>query len=603
MNESHSTVVERSLLFEKRANDDVVAALEALQSEPSRELSVEQKAEVVAFSDGLTTAEAAHFENVRSLQELFVMNTDERRPMFVPGYLMSEAGRASARALLDIELPDFETEQAAHDYLLSFDYRAHANKKGFSDLAKRSEIAARDPIAKALVAGEIPNTPLRIEIITDPELYLEKAIELRRFKDALKQTRVDVRGQQEFGNDVDDAKLLMIDLHLARVNELLAQLYPGLAGILRQADAGAWGEDGDVYRSIIEDVSPTISSSDYYKNRSAGLLDKLRNGASLRDGISSVESQTTAHKVDHIGAPLAELDEAFFTKEEIDAMRHEVFTEADIAEAMRLVLDEWGLLSSETDWSQERDGWASDGKWQVVIDESFDNHKIVGKQGIMAVPTGQERTLMQPLPAGVVPLTDHELEHVLQGHAARSNPNGLMLSRLGIHGARSSVFREAGGKAREVASQREYFGQQQQPNIFYVRALRVMTEGGSEGEAIRAFYEAAIEQNPDEDRMKLARTASLSTQRLYRYGGYNSQPLAYLEGATILEGLQDMPEHEVRKFMIGCSSYSIPDAVRLHEFGLAPTIEDDFIPARTASEILVPWVREKIAERQQQTAE
>ncbi len=582
----------------------VVDAIERLRSAPERDLTPEQRRDVANLSEQLLNSNFdallpdEHHEAVMPLVDVAMIDTNTRRPVFVPRYLMKEQGRSAAEELVGLELPQFKTEEEATIYLKHHDYTEHPSVSGFSKLAKRSELSVRDELAGQLLEGEVPIAPNRVEVITDPDAYLTKASELKKYKKELRAVRQALKSSAEYGDDVSDAMMLVTDIHMARVNEMLAELYPGLGTLRFQAEVGAFGDDSEAFVAAIDAISPVIPNNGGISNSLTNRLDRLRNGAdTTRDEHSQISEATEQLANSLTPNPEQSASDKEFSDEEIEALKQEKFTEQDIAEGMRVVLKEWGLLSDQADYDPDRDGWAADGKWQVVISEEFDNHKVVVEKGIVAVPTGQNRTMHQMAPAGVVPLIDHELEHLLQREAARQDETGLAISKTSVRGPRASVIYEAGGKAREDASQADLFGQSQNPKPHYMRALQALLENGTEGDAMVAYFQSALEQNPNGDPKKLAMTATNTTMRLTRFGGINSQPLAYIESASVVAEMQDMSPADRRRTMISFGSYSLPDLVRLHEFGLATQVDESFIPQRTASEILTPWIRAKMAER------
>jgi hypothetical protein len=110
-----------------------------------------------------------------------------------------------------------------------------------------------------------------------------------------------------------------------------------------------------------------------------------------------------------------------------------------------------------------------------------------------------------------------------------------------------------------------------EPNSHYIRAYEAKASGASRIAVARTFYESlvagkALSAQEDAAARELAVNR---TARLYRYGGYSSQVLDYVEQSVVCSVLlQRLTPEQVNLFLLGGASFSLEDGVRLHQFGL-----------------------------------
>ncbi|HSW90727.1 MAG TPA: hypothetical protein VLF64_01895, partial [Candidatus Saccharimonadales bacterium] len=251
-----------------------------------------------------------------------------------------------------------------------------------------------------------------------------------------------------------------------------------------------------------------------------------------------------------------------------------------IKQCVETVLEKWSVLSGHTVTWQEvdgRDGFAPDGKFQVIITPRRKNMSVDSTRRLVNIPEGTVRPLVGLYPAGALPLIAHELSHVLQAYADYELGQQIPLAR--IKGRRYRILREAGGAYQEKILCRDYLGLDRAPNLHYLIGYTAKVNGSTRLQVARAFYESLIQgKSLTNDEDLAARTLAVNrSSRLYRYGGHSSQALDYVEQSVVCGVLMErLSPDQVDAFLLGSTSFSLEDSALLHRFGLLT------LPARAA---------------------
>lgn len=254
---------------------------------------------------------------------------------------------------------------------------------------------------------------------------------------------------------------------------------------------------------------------------------------------------------------------------------------------LETMLDSWDLLSNQQatiDDVTSRQGRADDNKWQIVITDKVTSLVTDGKKKVMKVPLDFQRGLLQTNPSGALPVSAHELSHVLQTEAADVLTETIPLA--GIKGRRYITGSEMGGVLEERILL-SYLDLVRPTNDFYLKGLKVKEAGGSIAEVVRAVHGAKGGTFDDsEDRRVKSVNQAL---RLYRNGGVNSQPLDYLEQERIVESLGEQPVDKIRLIATQAVSFALMDSAKLHQVDML-NLDNLSSHRRPAEEVLAMYL-------------
>lgn len=559
-----------------------------LSNNPRQPLSEEQKILAYEFAAGLFVGE---LENVSvginlTMQQLQGMHTLGHKQTFYVEYFADEAGAADAEKLgiagqsMD-EICRTLTDPDRINSLVTGDER--------KQIAERSAQWARaklvTQLARPAETDAVFQPPLRLTVNYDPHKILAKAEAVqayRRFyRGALQRTAA------EPDTLLAEAQRALIQVYAGRLNAMAAvDVFPGLVSLEEQLARSTPNYRTSEWEAKLRAVAPAIGdihdldgeerlrAREVYTRH----LDAIRQGApfeldevegndaalfsrqALQDLVQAV--QALAPKVDS----MEEMTELGRSLQGIswNAVQIQTFFEA--------VLREWGMLSRfTTSWQQadDRDGFAADGKFQIIITPRRTNLSVDSTRRIVNIPQDCERPLLGVYPAGVLALAAHELSHVLQGFADYELGEQIPLAR--IKGRRYRILREAGGVYQEKILQRDYLGTVKSAHGHYLQAYIAKTEGKSRIQVARVFYESITQGrnlSPEEDE-RMRDLAINRTARLYRHGGQNSQALDYVEQSIVCDVLmQHLAPEQVDAFLLGSASFSLEDSALLHRYGL-----------------------------------
>ncbi|MBL8159586.1 hypothetical protein JNJ66_03960 [Candidatus Saccharibacteria bacterium] len=576
--------------YTERNGDYARSHVETLLREPEVVLDGEERAEAVAFAHGLVKGEADDVtcESSRSLEAVYKASVLAGEQAFYLPYFRTPEGQND---LVRLGLgPDADDEQIIAAVSDLDAVKAAMKPTERKQIANRSVRWRRAELADRLLddpEADLEKTDGRIVNVNyDPDKILAKLGDLQSFRSYYRTLYRQTKELPESG--LKEAKLTLINVHMGRINAMLADLYPSAYNLARQLDRSETTEQTETWSDRLAEVAQTVvivhkavKEERLEKATYMRRLDYIRNGASVSENGPTPISQVLLEHVENLDTGSQELPEPVIDARTLEQLDTTEWTADQVAELSTAVLEEWGLLSEHTaSWDEvdERDGPAEDGKWQVVVHPKKDNLSVNGAKKVVMVPDSFKRTLSQVAPAGALVVAAHELTHVLQNEYDDALAKELPLAR--IKGRRYVTMREAGGIYQEKTFQ-AMLGRDRPANPHYLRALQVKEAGGTIHQQVRAFFNSAVEAagvNPDEAfdgvSLKPEKVYSLMDQaadrvlRLHRGSGHESQPLDYIEQDLIMQALEDLGEDQRAAVIIAGGSFALQDAAALHRVGL-----------------------------------
>ena len=568
-----------------RTTEELIAELIA---HPQQPLSEEQKQRASDYAAGLF---AGHLEGLDveadlSMQQLQGMHTLSHKQTFFVEYFADEAGAADAETL---GIDGHNQEEVCR--VLTDTTRMESTVAGDArkEIAERSAIWAKQKYLTQLARDAETDAefkpPLHLTVNYDPSKLLAKAEAVQAYR------RFYAEALRRTANEPDrllaDAQRALISVYVGRLNAMAAvDVFPGLLSLEEQLVRSESNFQTGEWEARLRAVAPAIGDihdlggDERLRAREvyARHLDAIRQGAPFElDAVDADEAMLFGQQtLRDLGEAIAALAPQVEGPDELTELGRELqgisWGAAHIKTLFEAVLQEWGMLSRyKTTWqeSDDRDGFAEDEKFQVVVTPRRANLSVDSTRRMVNIPENCVRPLVGVYPAGALALVAHELSHVLQGYADYELGEQIPLAR--IKGRRYRILREAGGAYQEKILQRDYLGAVKGANGHYLHAYIAKSEGKSRIEVARVFYESVKgdrELSPEED----AQTRELAigrTARLYRHGGQNSQVLDYVEQSIVCDILmQRLQPEQVDAFLLGSASFSLEDSALLHRYGL-----------------------------------
>jgi hypothetical protein len=563
------------------ASEDV----DSLLRDPEVYLDEQEKAGIYAFASDLFDGHINEYlhvdpltpgEPIRDLQEIDNTSTVASHQSFYIDYFKTESAQADVETL-SLEL---EGEVSIREQL----YRLAINPGG-TEPKIRKEIAARSlNWYKQELANRLrqpkehdalqPDCEV-VNVDFNPDKFFKKFNELQAYRSFYRNVSRALKDVEPTAEK--DAKLTVLHIYFARVNALVAEMYPHMHDLSRQIEYmpllndkfNDWRYQLLRAAPIVADVKKQVAAEREAQISShLRRLDLLRFGAAQREGEANYSP--ISREVDQLATELSEAEvaeiegTAHLSSEVIDYMRETRWNATQMKQFCEAVLSKRDILSEhQTDWNDvnERSGYAADEKWQVIISPKVTSLSVNGKKKTVTVPEKYDRSLSQVAKAGALPGAAHELSHIWQHEYSFELAKTIPLAK--IKGKRYITGFEMGG----VQQERELhtmIGQIRPTNVTYLRALQAKLRGGNQTEAARAFAEAM----GDEMTPAIAKTAGEDSLRVSRGGGYSSQALDYIEQELLLRSMADFTPGQVRAVAIAGGTFSIRDAAALHRFGL-----------------------------------
>lgn len=582
-------------VFWPRVSEVIDDLAETIQQPPERPLDDREKAEVLQFEKELFAGRYKDEQCETGLADVpTAVNTSYG---FAPSYFLTEKGAGAMAALYPgYEAPPDET--AAAGFLRSIPASFLKDKKEqLEKLAGDSMRYAKGRYAEAAKTDiDIENIPT-VTINRDPAVLIAKINGLYANRRFIRTVRADLQQSlREHGDLAVEAKLMVTDIYRDRVNAMLAEMYPGLQQLLQQVDAQPQ-EDRQQLLGLLSPVAPMVNvarmalASEDIQPAFVRRLDYVRNGA----GIDKEGRLTPIHSrmyedaaVLNARADNAEPTDTVFTPEEIERLGQITIDADAMVELTNTYMRRIGLQG-----------------WEAEMRANRDSLKVSGVQEKVLVSAKFSKTPTQTEPtAGTVAIIEHEVGgekpgHVMQHVNARNNDQALQIGKSPKYkGKRASALREPGGLTAEADAMKRYFGQERKMQVAYGKAMEVLLGGGSVCQAAAAF---AIEHSADRPAMdeaqkdELYQLAADRVLRLRRNGGHNSQPLNYVEAATVRRVLETLDD-DTQKVILAEANFDPVDMLRLHRYGLLPTNTDHlFQPAENPTNVMAELLREMFA--------
>ncbi len=568
-----------------RTTEELITELATNSQQP---LTEEQKILAYEFAAGLFVGrlEGLEAETTYTMQQLQGMHALSHKQTFYVEYFANTEGRLDAeklgvtgKGLDDVCKVLIDTERI--NSLVTGDER--------KQIAERSTTWAREKLVAQLARPAETDAqfrlPMHLTINYDPDKILAKAaavLAYRRFyHDALARTAA------EPDQHLADAKRALVHVHLGRLNAVAAvDVFPALLSLEEQLSRSQSNYQAGEWLAKLRAVAPAIgdihdlAGEDRLQAREvyARHLDAIRQGAPFElDDVDGDEATLfTQHALTDLADAIQTLGPKASGPERLIDLGRQLsditWSAVQLQAFFEAVLREWGLLSQfATSWQEadDRDGFADDGKFQVIITPRRASLSVDSTRRIVNIPEGCERPLVGTYPSGALCLVAHELCHVLQGFADYELGEQIPLAR--IKGRRYRILREAGGVYQEKILEREYIGAIRSASDHYLHAYIAKTEGKSRIEVARVFYESVKDNqqlDPEGDQ-RVREFAVNRTGRLYRHGGQNSQVLDYVEQTIVCDVLaHHFTPEQVNAFLLGSASFSLEDSALLHRFGL-----------------------------------
>ncbi len=610
MSESYTVLPE--VRHNPRSGENMDAIAAELMAPPRNPLDQEEKEELFRFEDellngvyqspagGLELALLPEGTDILEINEKF--SYAESRHELSLDYFTTDEGR---QALHDAHL-DLEPDASSHD--ISHALRKHAFDLGEDTLkkwSKASEKFVAAKIAQAVVAEQNMPDPERMVVYSDVSNIFRRADGFFSFRRFL--TRViPQEAQQHTGDNLGMARSAVIDMYKKRMTAEITVLYPELLHIWGQAEEMAPELKALIHNTMQQINLPLARMGPRFVEKQRPIvvmLDRLRNGSS--EGPDGRSRTAVSEAVETLFAQEAETAEALedqqseFTPEEIAKLDTIKFNAEQMQAFCKAVLQQMGKLSSEPDetFYAGRPEHAKDGLWQVVVrrDKATSAMGAEEPAGIFEIPEKFSRGMTKATaPVGVIPGAAHEITHIYQHDNGRNAPGSLALAR-NLKGKRSVVMAESGAKITEATLQKRLFGRPLPDSPHYARAIQTIERGGGEIDAVNAYYQSYLDQNPNASPESAADTAVSRVKRLIRRrGGFDSQALDYAETAVIAGAAQKLPQ-DIRDVLFSQAAFDPNDYVTLHQFDILPKRVEPF-PMEQYIGIVVPMLRDMLAD-------
>jgi hypothetical protein len=491
------------------------------------------------------------------------------------GYFLTTKGKAALLEATGVAIKSEATPQSCARELSQLDIH-NVDSSVLDKLEAKSVGFEEKQITQAFIengfSGHGIPAPNILTIFKNPEVIAEKAQGYRDFKTYLKLVMKDLRAADTEEYPALKAKAQITELYKRRLNVLLVGTYVSAYKLLSQQRTSGIEAYSQYNGQLVEALSAFIPSADNAQIANfLQRMDRLTEGVSRsKDGSFtwlSPEAAKLAERGNSGDIESQNIDRGLYADVNPDDLKSAQIDGEMFGDWVSSVLESYGFLSAYQDWDSERESFAPDGKWQVIVNDKFKNLAVNPQQRIVKVP---RKTISI---ARAIPVIDHETTHVIQHENQRVISQLAIMEHIGIDSA--SVQIESGGIWQETVAREAILGEVDQEinGTSYLQALRVKARGGTFGECAQAYFEDLTIRMPDMDSDKVAAQAINRTRRIFRSGGLefaqegpyltNTQPLNYLEQRLIYENLG---ERNRKLLLLG--GVAVNNFVRLSELGL-----------------------------------
>ena len=446
--------------FTERDSVQAPEALEVLQTAPETHLSGVEKDALQAFSERLFTLPPQAEETRVDLQEVNKMNTLANTQTFYLDYFQTAEGHKSV-AGLGVHAADANGVVAAL-------YSGAAEGTAVPLAERRKAAIESNNWYKKTISEHLAGNPTedgryldspKVTVNFAPEKLLQKFEVLQQFRTFYRSVSQEVQAGES--TRVQAAQTTLLQLHWAKVNNMVASLYPAVLNLAEQIQNSPATEKTVAWQKRLFAAAPVIRQAfkeqaedkTEFSNDFTRRLDLVRNGAEYAAAGSfspiSSAAEELAQSIEEQSQTAGEDLPAVVSPEVIERLDTTRWGAPELKAFLESMLTDWQLLSSEqTDWQSvaDRVGKTTDQKWQVIVTPKVDSLSVDGIKGTMSVPESFDRTLAQMSPAGALPVAAHELTHVLQAESDTALAAQLPLAI--VKGRRSATGREMGGYLR-----------------------------------------------------------------------------------------------------------------------------------------------------------
>ena len=551
---------------------------------PAQPLNDAQRELAFEFAVGLFAGKVgqSHVATDLTFGEVQGMHTLAAKLTFYLEYFIeAEEGKADAAAL---GLSGQSVEQLAQT-LLNLEQTQPTDE--LKQASERSPNWSRQLLVDQLAQPEAHDLTYqgvtRLTVNYQPGYLLSKAAAVAAYRTFFAEVLASLASEPD--ERLAHAEHALIHVYVGRLNAMAAvDIYPGLLSLEEQLTRSAPSDQVAEWETELSRLAPALGRIHMLEGDErkaaretyAKHLDAIRQGAPLElDEVDENEASVFAQQA------LTELSEAVKIERTASEstptdlareLEGVTWRASQIKQLVEAVLREWDVLSDQAvTWHEvdDREGFASDGKFQVITTPRRKNMSVDSTRRIVNIPEDTVRPLTGLYPAGALPLVAHELSHVLQAYADYELGQQIPLAR--IKGRRYRILREAGGAYQEKVLCRDYLGLGREPNLHYLVAYAAKVNGGNRLQVARAFYNSLIEgkELTDDELWPVRELAVNRSARLYRYGGHSSQALDYVEQSVVCGVLMErLSPEQVDAFLLGSASFSLEDSVLLHRYGL-----------------------------------
>lgn len=566
-----------SEVFPPRTGTGIERSIEELTRDSEVLLSEQEKQAVLDYERVLLYDSEGGSETLEGLETVWKKLVLESE--FYLDYFLTPEGKQLLMDQLGVHETevDFDSLDEIETFFYRLDY-SNFDTKNVDILSGSSrqyseEVMLQQFEAQQYAVTDAVENPRKMSVVRNPKILFEKISGYRKLKEFYKQEKASLESElYELQRDAEanesrirvvHAQRALLKIYRRRLNTLIAELYYAAYKVTVQSEAiGLEYDFADYFKSIGQ--NPNEGTIHKILSR----LDRFINGSGDTSSPISAEiehmvAESRIAGIDSEGQPVDNHDK---TGIETEAM----ITASELKNWMEVVLRQHDLLSSSTDFDSDREGPAEDGKWQVVITPKSTSISRNSRQKVIKIAPDFKRTISSLVPAGAIPVLDHELTHLFQ------DENRIRLGlRIfdNVRTDRATATMEAGAIMVETETQKELFGQERKPNFNYYAAVKRRLNGGSYKECVKAFYDSLMATDPDSDKRKAMKLAINRTARLFRGGGRfdstdgsitNSKDLVYLEQEFLAEQLAKV--NAQRFLFIG--GVSLQTLAELHAVGL-----------------------------------
>lgn len=588
-----------------RSGEDVGFFVEALTRPPEKLLNEEERRDVLAFEHLLAsgelvshTGETLLVDSDRSIEEIWRHKSYARHKHEITlEYLFSPDAQAHREALgLDIteKTPIDDIGRYIRQHALNFDQSL------LKDIAATSDQWSISQMQAELGDGGLKTEMTRMNVFSDIKVLAQTLQEYGAYRNFVAEASKDLERWDD--SNAVQAKKTIVQIYRKVLNGELATLYPDALAVWDQLAAGE-NESESEEMNILRQAWPQgekIAQLSYEQRREYILgLDRIRNGTTMVDGRYTAISPALRTYFEQ-DVSVEEIPQAEFSAEEVELLSSRRLDAYAMADYCRYILAELNLLSSESEQtyydSPHRSHRAADNKWQVIVrtDKRVTAMGVEDPPGTLEIPINFYRTLTKATaPVGVISGAAHEIKHIYQMDNLVKKGENLSLAQS-VRGRSSLALREAGGVYTEQRIQERLFGVQRPDSPHYMKALDILEQGGTENDAVTAFYESYTRANPTEPFEARVKDSISRVKRLCRrYGGFNSQPLNYAQTALIVKEAELLDERQ-RALLFAEGAFDLSDMASLHEFGLLSGDPEEF-PHERYVDLAKRWLEQELA--------